>query len=108
MSQQFLFSLMTSKKLDQAGTALVILYFVSQDKPEFTQFAKELSYKSSLTHCFSVMSQLIYKKSYDDESEKIMNFLRGYCKRNDWTLSKWLEIQMKVLNQCYWFYKLLP
>ena len=88
---------MESKTLDQSGTALVILYFVSLDKPEFTQFAKELSFKSTLTHCFAVMSQLIYKKSYGGESEKIMTFIREYCKRNDWKLSKWLKFQMKVL-----------
>ena len=90
-------------KLDQSGIAVVMFYFVSLDKPEFTQFANELTIKCDLNHCFSMLGQLIYGKCYeliyDKECLKIIEFIREYCKRNDWDLKKWLEIQMKVLKK---------
>jgi len=87
-------------KLDQSGITLVIFYFMSLDKPEFTQFANEISVKCTLADCFSMMGQLIYGKNHNPNEEcvKIMNFLRENCKRNNWDLAKWLEIQMMVLK----------
>ena len=96
-----IFSLIGSK-LDQSGVALVIFYFLSLEKPEFTKFANELSTKSDLTHCFSMLGQLIYGECYDsvydEECLKVMEFIREYCRRNDWDLAEWLKIQMKVLK----------
>ena len=95
------FSLIGSK-LEQSGVALVIFYFVSLEKPEFTKFANELSTKSDLTHCFSMLGQLIYgtcsESVLDEECLKVMEFIREYCRRNDWNLAEWLKIQMKVLK----------
>ena len=92
-------------KLDQSGIAVVMFYFVSLDKPEFTQFANELTIKCDLTHCFSMLGQLIYGKCYelvnDKECLKVIDFIRENCKRNGWDLKKWLEIQMKVLKTLF-------
>ena len=89
-------------RLDQSGIALVMFYFVSLDKPEFTQFANELTIKCDLTHCFAMLGQLTYGKCYelvyDKECLKIIEFVQEYCKRNCWNLGKWLVIQMKVLK----------
>ena len=93
---------MIGSKLEQSGVALVMFYFLSLEKPEFTVFANELSSKSDLTHCFSILGQVIYGKCYesvyDKECLKVMEFIRECCKRNGWDLAKWLEIQMKVLK----------
>ena len=95
------FSLIGSK-LGQSGVALVIFYFLSLEKTEFTKFATELSTKSDLTHCFSMLGQLIYGKScesvLDEECLKVMKFIRDYCSRNGWDLAEWLKLQMKVLK----------
>ena len=75
-----IFSLIGSK-LDQSGVALVIFYFLSLEKPEFTKFANELSTKSDLTHCFSMLGQLIYGECYDsvyDEEHKKFFILPTY------------------------------
>ena len=103
LANKYVFSLMESK-LDQSGIAVVMFYFVSLDKPEFTQFANELTMKCDLTHCFSMLGQLIYGKEliYDKECLKVIEFIREYCKRNCWNLKKWLEIQMKVLKNFPW------
>ena len=118
------FSLIQSK-LGHNGISLIILYFVSIEKPEFNRFADKLSVKTNVTICQAMAWSLIdddrtrqgskldeirkeirwsrnfcwsYDNSLDTEDEKIAFFILEYCKGNDWDLIEWLKIQTKKIK----------
>ena len=82
--------------LEHEGRALIMFYFVSQDKPEFNQFADRISRGTSLGQCYATAWAV--SAGYDfpaaEKVNEIMTFLRDYCKRNNWVLLDWLQIQM--------------
>ena len=52
------FSLIQSR-LGPNGVSLIILYFVSIEKPEFNRFAEKLSAKTNLTYCQAMAWSLL-------------------------------------------------
>jgi len=79
---------------------MIILYFVSIEKPEFNRFADKLSAKTNLTICQAMAWSLLDedRTSLDTEDEKLAFFILEYCKRNDWDLMEWLKIQTKKIK----------
>ena len=89
------FSLIDSKVSSKMGRALIVFYFVSLDKPEFTQYAEEIATKSTLEACYSMAWCLNLGKNFEHAPEysKIITFLRDHCERNNWSLNDWMKIQ---------------
>ena len=84
---------------------MIMFYFLSLDKPEFTEHAKKLSTKTDRKSCFNMAWWMILGncrnsniKSKNIQSQKLIKFLREYCERNNWDLTEWLKIQSKVSN----------
>ena len=82
---------------------MVIYYFVSLDKPEFTEYAKKLCSKTNLSRCFAVAWWLVLGDAnlvndVNGEYQKLRTFLQEHCKRNKWDLTEWLKTQSKVKN----------
>ena len=94
------FSLIENAKFGTGGYAMIIIYFVSLDKPEFTEYAKKLSAKTDPASCFIMAWLLVMGKNTNvPENKKLMKFLRENCKRNNWDLTEWLKTQSKVSNR---------
>ena len=88
---------MEKSKLGQDGHAMVILYFLSLDKPEFSEYAQKLSVKTTRKDCNSIAWQIMMDKGDPNaEIQKLMAFLRENCIRNKWDITEWLKIQSKV------------
>ena len=86
------------KNIQPAGCALVILYFVSLDKPEFTQFAEHLFEQTTIVQCQATCWIISRGQIYSGTCQKrneIISFLRDYCKQNKWEMLDWLDTQMK-------------
>ena len=80
---------------------LVIIFFVSLDKEEFTQCAKELACKVTYKKdCFYISWLLAIGKTFKSmpESNKMVLFMRQHCEGNNWDMTEWLKIQSKSLN----------
>ena len=82
----------------------MMIYFVSLDKPEFTQFAEQISKKTTWDQCLAMAWSLYADYTFPSGStaagiklqlNQIITFLKDYCKRNKWEMSDWLKIQMK-------------
>ena len=85
---------MEKSNLGQDGYAMIIFYFLSLDKPEFTEFAKKLSGKTTRKECNSIAWLIILDKGDSNaEVQKLMTFLRENCIRNKWDITEWLKIQ---------------
>ena len=84
---------MVEVRLGPKGTALVIFYFLSLDKNEFTQFAVHLSENTSLDQCYAMSWMLTIGKGFDGEYNKIETFLKKHCEENKWKIGKWLKTQ---------------
>ena len=80
-------------RLGSKGTALIIFYFLSLDKNDFTKYAVLLSEKTTLDHCYAMAWMFTIKRGFGGEYNKIENFIRENCERNKWSLSKWLKTQ---------------
>ena len=78
---------------------MIIYYFLSLDKPEFTEYAKKLSAKTKIMYCFNIAWWIVLgPNDFVFEHQKLMTFLREHCKRNKWDLTEWLKTQSKVKN----------
>ena len=91
------FSLMENAKIGKEGYAMVVYYFLSLDKPEFTEYAKKLSAKTARINCFNMAWWIVL--GYNDPNvliQKLITFLRENCERNEWDLTEWLKTQSKV------------
>ena len=91
------FSLLKKARFDAKAYAMIMFYFLSLDKPEFTQYAKELSLHTTRDDSFYMawfltMDHKIKKPEY----QTVITFLRENCERNGWNLTEWLKIQSKV------------
>ena len=88
---------MEKSKVGQDGYAMVMFYFLSLDKPEFTEFAQKLSVKTTRKECNSIAWLILLDKvDPNAEIQKLMVFLRDNCIRNKWDITEWLKIQSKV------------
>ena len=97
------FSLMIKAKFGARGYAMIMFYFLSLNKPEFTQYAKELSLHTTRDDYYFIAWFLTMDNTPSrPEYQKVTTFLRENCKRNDWNLTEWLKIQSKVWNQFIW------
>ena len=91
-------SLIQEAKFDAKGYAMVMFYFLSLNKPEFNQYAKQLSLYTN-KESYYYLSWYITMGNNDPsmpEYEKLINFLRDNCDQNDWNITDWLKIQSKV------------
>ena len=90
---------MKKSDFDDRGYAMIIMYLLSLEKPEFTQFAKELAPKTTVDSCLAIAWVLTRQQTFDMEDySKIVDFLNDNCKRNKWNITKWVIIQRKVRN----------
>ena len=88
---------MKKAKFEARGYAMIMFYFLSLDKPEFTQYAKELSLHTTRDDYFFVAWFLTMEYTTSQlEYQKVITFLRENCKRNGWNLTEWLKTQSKV------------
>ena len=94
------FSLAENAKIGKLGYAILVYYFLSLDKPEFTEYAKKLSKKTKRGKCFSIAWWIVMGKNVHSnvELQKMITFLRENCERNKWDLTEWLKTQSKVSN----------
>ena len=92
-----LFSLL--KNFGPKGHALVMLYFVSLDKPEFIQFAEQISTKTSLDQCYAMGWVVSANYTFPvKQVDEMMSFLRDCANRDNWEVSVWLKNQMQDFN----------
>ena len=78
---------------------MIVYYFLSLDKPEFTEYAKKLSAKTARINCFNIAWWIVMGKNDSIvELQKLITFLREHCKRNNWDLTEWFKTQSKVKN----------
>ena len=88
---------MIKAKFGARGYAMIMFYFLSLNKPEFTQYAKELSLHTTRDDYYFIAWFLTMDNTPSrPEYQKVTTFLRENCKRNDWNLTEWLKIQSKV------------
>ena len=86
--------------MGSVGYAILVYYFLSLDKPEFTEYAKILSAKTERMHCFNFAWWMVLGQNLDsnDKLQKMITFLRENCERNKWDLTEWFKTQSKVEN----------
>ena len=89
------FSLIEKEKYEARGYSLIMFYFLSLEKPEFTQYAKELSRNVTIDDSF-FMAWFLTMDYPERTYPKLITFIRENCKRNGWDLTEWLKIQSKV------------
>ena len=92
---------MAVSKLGRTGIAMVIFYFVSLDKPEFTQFAQTLSARTTLDKCFSTAWRMSLGSRYGGEDEKLAKFLQENCSNIEWNFNWWLKRQSKKVEKLF-------
>jgi len=95
-------SLMEKAEFEARGYAMIMFYFLSLDKPEFTQYAKELSLQTTrddyyFIAWFLTMDNVPFRPEY----KKVTTFLRENCKRNGWNLTEWLKIQSRKAREIF-------
>ena len=91
------FSLIENAKFGTGGYAMIIIYFVSLDKPEFTEYAKKLSAKTDIMNCYGMAWWIVMGRNETrPEYQNLITFLREHCKRNNWDLTEWMKTQSKV------------
>ena len=87
-------------------SSMIIFYFLSLNKPEFTDFSQELADQVTKDKCLSMAWYLSsgskptsYTESMDgngdDDLNQMIVFLNGYCTRKRFTMIEWLKSQMK-------------
>ena len=90
---------MENAKLNKEGYAMIIFYFLSLNKPEFTEYAKKLTKKTKRINCFNVAWCIVIGQNTPVvETQKLITFIREYCERNNWDLTEWFKTQSKVSN----------
>lgn len=90
---------MMKANFDHRGYAIVIMYLLSLEKPEFTQFAIELAPKTITDSCLATAWILSNKQTFTKEDyAKLVIFLHDNCERNQWDMNEWVSIQMEVRN----------
>merc|ERR1719394_2077386 len=82
---------------------MIMFYFLSLDKPEFTQFAEDVSWYTSIQDYFYMAWYLTmnFRDPSNQEFNKLVTFLRENCKRNEWDLTEWLKIQSKKADAIF-------
>ena len=80
------------------GYALIMFYFLSLDKPEFAQYAEDLSWYTKRADYYYMAWYLTmgYTDTSNQEYQRLITFLRENCERNGWDLTEWLKTQSKV------------
>ena len=87
---------LAESKIESKGYAMIMYYFLSLDKPEFNQFAKELSSKTTIDDCYAMAWCFHMGNVYTSPTvNEIMTFLREHCNRNKWDMNEWLKTQTK-------------
>merc|ERR1712131_119811 len=84
--------------------ALVIIFFVSLDKPELVECAKKLANKETFVKdCFYMSWCLSLGKTFERVPEygKMAAFLRQHCERKNWNITEWLKIQSKKVENLF-------
>ena len=87
-------------KLCAKSRSMLIFYFISLNKPEFTQFAQKIAKKTNKDLCYATAWALVSSMDYETTSpnkyyDDILLFLKDYCTRNNEKISDWLLNQMK-------------
>ena len=92
------FSLMRKARYGDMGYSMIMFYFLSLDKPEFTEYAESVSWYVTKRDYFYMSWYLTMNSTHpsNQEYQKLIAFLRENCKRNGWDLTEWLKIQSKV------------
>ena len=80
-------------KLRRGGIAMVLFYLVSLEKPEFTEFAKRLSARTTLEKCFATAWTMSLGYRYEGEADQLVKFLQEHCSNNEWNFDAWLKLQ---------------
>ena len=87
-------------RLGPKGHAMLVYYFLSLEKPEFIEFARQLSVKTSKNECYSMAWYFIMDHTDPNDCTifecNIITFIRDYCERNKWDMSQWLKTQSKA------------
>ena len=87
-------------RLGPKGHAMLVYYFLSLEKPEFTEYARQLSAKTSKNECYSMAWYFIMDHTDPNDCTifecNIITFIRDYCERNKWDMSQWLKTQSKA------------
>ena len=91
---------MMKSNFDNRGYALIIMYLLSLENPEFTQFANELAPRTTEDSCLAIAWILTRKQTFNPEGDysKIVDFLEDNCERNNWNMEEWVISQRKVRN----------
>ena len=90
---------MMKANFDNRGYAMIIMYLLSLEKPEFIQFAKELAPRTTMDSCLAIAWILSRKQNFEPGNySKIVDFLNDNCRRNKWGMTKWVTIQREVRN----------
>ena len=94
---------MIKARYEAKGYSMIMFYFLSLDKPEFTQYAEDVSWHCTKQDYFYMAWYLTMNKTHhqpkltsNQEYQKLITFLKENCKRNGWDLTDWLKIQSKV------------
>ena len=87
----------TTVALADDTRAMILFYFLSQDKPEFAEFAQELAdkfYKKEvLVMAWCLSSDYKPKRHTEagDEFNALVVFVKDYGQRNGLTMIEWLK-----------------
>ena len=80
--------------------AMIIFYFLSLNKPEFTEFAQEFAEDISKDKCLAMAWYLSSDYRPTDHTEggeefnELMVFIKDYCKQKGLTMMEWLKTLM--------------
>ena len=87
-------------KLGAKGHAMLVYYFLSLEKPEFTEFARQLSAKTSKNACYTMAWYFVMDHTNPNDCTifecNIITFIKENCERNKWDMSQWLKTQSKA------------
>ena len=87
---------MAESKLETKGYAMLIFYFLSLDKPEFIEFARQLATKTTLDQCHAMAWEFTMGyTSKNADTKELISFLIENCERNRWNMDEWLKTQTK-------------
>ena len=93
------FSLIRKAKYEAKGYSMIMFYFLSLNKPEFAQYAEDLSWHTTKADYYYLAWYLTMgynTGSTNQEYQKLITFLRENCERNGWDFTEWLKTQSKV------------
>ena len=88
--------------LEDEIRVMIIFYFLSLNKPEFTEFAQEFAEDISKDKCLAMAWYLSSDYRPTDHTEdgreefnELMVFIKDYCKQKGLTMMEWLKTLMQ-------------